>query len=691
MIVETLERDVRASAALVSQEITILASPDVVRSVILPYTDMPLAAVRETLIGNHLDASNYVEVQLPTRLDPTWVSRDFGPGIPYAQIHTHFSQAGYSTKTNTNTNRLIDGTTVDVMGCKGRGRFAPLGVTDQFLITNWSEGRRVIGQVYFDHRGMPKFDIISDVADTTSPTGVEIRFAVDQDKVGAVLAAVEALMQHVDPTVYNVEFTGHQPNVNLDKPEWHGNGWQLNGRQSTAKAVMGRIAYDVNSWQFYGTPAFELLQSGLQVKVPLGSIEVNDARESVVYSDKTKAAITAAVDAVKQEVHDTVFDSVNNAPTYWEACSAFSEVVDRWFNGTFGKLAFQWKGRDVKNVVLYDFEELPSVVAGDAAAAANTGTKFSGNTSIYHTTNRSLRRSSGNGNRLKFENAHRLPINPLKSTILIRDVETRASDIIAHWYASIQGDRPDVVYMLDASDPILQEKLDLLGNPPTTPLSTLPVPPKTQRTSSARSITKMKRFDTYHFIDDNVDLKQPAIYIKMHAGAYRPGSIEFKLPSVPAFPGTRLGIERACLIVRSHQAVTGNTDPIVAVPATLWDRIPKNGSWRTLEDAAADAALHYDSTPDIVTTTLAHYARGRAGYDTVEGSIPDYLFDKHYPAADSALLYLLQYGYYADIKFKFKKALLDDLAAAPLLRYLVRGNAPAADIQAYLKSCNVTI
>ena len=176
MIVKEKTFNVRASEPMTRQSVQLIHSAEFIRKVILPYTQPLLAAIRETLIGNHLDASTKVEVKLPTPLSPTWVSRDFGPGIPLEQFREFYSLAGYSTKRNANST-IVDGKSVEVIGHKGIGRFAPLAVSNQFLVTNWNSGRKVTGQVFFDRTEAVCFDILSDTL-SDEPTGVEIQFSL---------------------------------------------------------------------------------------------------------------------------------------------------------------------------------------------------------------------------------------------------------------------------------------------------------------------------------------------------------------------------------------------------------------------------------------------------------------------------------------------------------------------------------
>lgn len=355
MIVNKEQRNLQVSEALQRQHVTVKASAEVVRRVILPYTKFALAAVRET-INNAADASSRLDIQAPNTLDPTFRLRDYGPGIPQTQMVTFYREAGYSTKTQTNVNVLEDGTEVQVMGCKGVGRFAPLGVTDEFIIRNFNNGECLTGRVYFNDEAMPTFDII-DRSPSDEPSGVEISFAIDPRKTSEFIGALKQVLSGFEET-YQINWLGEPVEIPKLTAKFQGNGWWIGPGPGL---LMGRIIYNVDPGFFVNEDydIYLLFNYGkLVLRVPLGSIDVNDAREQVINNDKLIATVKTALNTLKTELVDKVNHEISTAATYWEACARFREIADRQLHGRLGTKGAKWNGKPVDVDVTYDLSGL---------------------------------------------------------------------------------------------------------------------------------------------------------------------------------------------------------------------------------------------------------------------------------------------------------------------------------------------
>ena len=341
MIVQPINRNVQVSDAMQRTRATMLASPEMLRRAILPYTKLELAAVRET-INNAADSSTKLAIQIPTILEPVVRIRDYGPGIPVAQIYNFYSVAGYSTKTQTNVTTDENGNEIHVMGCKGVGRFAPLGVTEQFTFHNYVDGRCIVGQVFFDSEGYPTVDILDD-SPSSEPSGVEISFAVDPKQTGEFRNAFHECLVNF-PDHYDISFLGEPIDVVKPQPKVSGTNWYLD---DDSGIIMGRIKYDVNAYELlsYSNQLYSMLNSGLVLRVPLGSIDVNDARESIVYNDRTKKAIQQAAATALAEYQASLDKAFANVTSHWDACILYSEMTSADSRFMFGQP--KWKGTQI--------------------------------------------------------------------------------------------------------------------------------------------------------------------------------------------------------------------------------------------------------------------------------------------------------------------------------------------------------
>jgi hypothetical protein len=118
-------------------------------------------AMREVNKGNEL------EVTVPTRLNPVFKVRDFGPGITPERMNGVFILYGNSTKRGTN------GQT----GGFGIGAKSPFAYTDSFTIVTFIDGikRAYVAHVGCNNQG--RLDLVS-TDQTDEPNGTEIQVAV---------------------------------------------------------------------------------------------------------------------------------------------------------------------------------------------------------------------------------------------------------------------------------------------------------------------------------------------------------------------------------------------------------------------------------------------------------------------------------------------------------------------------------
>jgi len=706
MQVPQLNRDVQVSPSVNRQQVTIKASADMVRRVILPYTNYALAAVRETVVGNAMDASTRVTLRMPTRFNPMWRSRDYGAGIPQQQMYTFYSMAGHSTKTTVNTQQLADGQTIAVMGCKGVGRFAPLGVTEQFLIRNFCEGREVVGQVYFDHEGHPVFDIISDQP-SSEPTGVEISFAVDINKIADFEAAVQQALRYV-PDYYQLEWEGDAPEIKRPEAKWKGPGWWLTNADSVA--IMGRIGYAIDPHQFGGKNV-PLLNAGIEFEVPLGSIDVNDAREQIIYNDRTKQAVNTALDNIRQTVLDSVYDSVANASTLWEATAAYEQTHSKLFSRGYGQSPqMQWKGQTLGHTIMYEAHKIAARVNNNITS---TNLTLSAPVAVSEFNIGMVESGWQRRSRLTLKYHGNLDVSPTGCKIVVVDTTVRVNDTILAWamalpassipsYNSYRGYTCDTILVLRKDHPHFDKMLDALGNPPASAItytSTMPLAPKATRLSNGqpRTVTTFEVFDhkVNNYVKQPVDRAKPAIFVHYYNNVPKNHR-----PVVKSNTPFGWDAEACHTNERIYRLLLADDPrPLVKVPGTVLDQIKKASSWVELHEALKAKLDELGKIPEFVEAYKTRaYISAKLQYSDWRTQV--LLHDEKLRAA-------LAPNKHYDIAYQLHNntsrnpivttktdtiKLLDDmLASAPLLQYLVAGSAPINEIVDYLKANNVQL
>lgn len=174
----------------------------------------------QEIISNARDAmrevgkDNTFEVIIPTRLNPTFRVRDFGPGISPDRMLNVFIKYGASTKRKSNNQT----------GGFGVGAKSPFAYSDSFSITTWLEG---VKRAYVAHLGLNNqgsLDLVS-TDKTDEPNGTEIQVAVRHDDLREFeLAIYRAIYFWADkPTVKGVSADwvlgsaqGHKVNESIE-------------------------------------------------------------------------------------------------------------------------------------------------------------------------------------------------------------------------------------------------------------------------------------------------------------------------------------------------------------------------------------------------------------------------------------------------------------------------------------------
>lgn len=633
MIVQPINRNVQVSDAMQRTRATMLASPEMLRRAILPYTKLELAAVRET-INNAADSSTNLAIQIPTKLEPVVRIRDYGPGIPAAQIYNFYSVAGYSTKTQVNTTHDENGNEIHVMGCKGVGRFAPLGVTEQFTFHNYVDGRCIVGQVFFDSEGYPTVDILDD-SPTGEPTGVEISFAVDPARIPAFRDAFHECLVNF-PDHYSVTFLGEPLDIIKPQPALHGTNWYFDEKPGI---IMGRIKYDVDASEFYVSSDSQLwtaFNHGLVLRVDLGSVDVNDARESIVYNDRTKTAIKNTAKTVFAEYQNRIDAAYATCANAWEAAALYGKMTNSDSRQVFGTPTF--KGKPVRSYVEFNVPEgdLVSVIQDSGRRNRRKSTATAGPSLPYWLTPR--------GRLAKNSSYH---LHPQQTLVILVDddkqylrrlaayVDDPNSDFKSKTCAHMIETRYrgyQAVFVYDAAK--LQLVLDALGGAPvhlkTSDLPPAPALPKQPRGPRAPvailPYVYNATYDQWNQATTQLDANDPNIlwcewedrkawvrYSELkHPTLYKIGTFKGGLLASPAKS-----------FVNRIKALTDDGYVFVALTKPLQAKVGKT-KWRYLSDVTESLVTKYIDQPEVRRAYALRYAMAKQSTPNVAAALIHY-------------------------------------------------------------------
>ena len=286
------------------------------------------------------------------------------------------------------------------IGCLGIGSKAPYAYTNSFTVTSINECKKYICIASKDKNGIPSLNIM-DSGYTDEPNGMEISFNVHSSDFNTFQTRAIEIYQYfpVLPTI-----TGGISAFNIVKPKTvvQGTGWKLIeklGRNDryTSNVVMGYVSYNIDpkyfsdntqqksTWGRYSSNTkvdeyAALLQLGLELHMPIGSIEMAISRESLEYTEYTINAIKAQLALVKTELKQLIDKEFDNCTSAWEARCLYTKLTDKLYNLNLVKdvVKLEWKGYDIsKQIVIFTDSHI-------SIYSVNNGVKSTRRCSTHH-------------------------------------------------------------------------------------------------------------------------------------------------------------------------------------------------------------------------------------------------------------------------------------------------------------------
>lgn len=277
------------------------------------YKDPELAVIRENFtngVDAHVRAGVRdvpVQITLPTWDKPNYIVTDFGIGMTEDDLLDVYSQYGESSKLGTN----------EEAGGFGIGAKSGLAIASQFTVVSVKDGMKSVGLIT-KSSGLPEINVLS-CNPTDEAPGTVVSIPVKD--IYAFNDKARNFFRYVDPASVLVD--GETPKYALDEAEvisnpkypdfkayakFNTNNWANNG---ASYLIMGNVPYlipeadiklalgntansDVNNHIMRMTKYF---------MVPIGSVDLVNSRESLMYTDKTneviKSYMTMFADSLK--------------------------------------------------------------------------------------------------------------------------------------------------------------------------------------------------------------------------------------------------------------------------------------------------------------------------------------------------------------------------------------------------------
>ena len=278
------------------------------------YSDKISAVLREVgcnAMDAHIVAGTPdlpIEVQLPTVLDSTLRIRDFGPGLDERQMIDTYTRYFKSDKRQSN----------ELIGGKGLGSKSPFSYIDSFNVAAVQEGEKRLYVAHIGPQGVPVLSLMArTAADADWAHGLEVSFPVKPKDVTEFHSKAASIFRwfRVLPRIIGGE-AAEAVKVVIDGETFALVPTDVSG----CRLLMGNVAYPIHRESVPGLSQVEdfLLQNGLVLKAPIGSVSPTAAREGLEYSPADRSALRKLLADAMGELRERLKTlALHEEPTEW--------------------------------------------------------------------------------------------------------------------------------------------------------------------------------------------------------------------------------------------------------------------------------------------------------------------------------------------------------------------------------------
>ena len=314
------------------------------------YSD-PIKAILQEISANAADShiragipERPFDVKLPNSIDPHFRVRDYGVSMTQEVIYDVYINYMKSDKTNTN----------DETGFFGIGSKTPLSYTDSFNVKTYLDGKMHLYTLGYNENNIPELNEFA-AHETDEENGVEISFAVkpeDFSKFSDKASHIYSFFT-VPPTIAGVASFATKTFTKL----LEGTNWFMfkDSRHDDSYVVMGNIAYPLSDEDIdvsYSSDYYNMINGGIVLEVPMGTVSMTPSREALEYNDTTIAYIKSRLDVVKKEMGHSVKVQIDNCSNLWQARLKAKEL-GRSLGWRCSQLIDldKWRGQDIPKII----------------------------------------------------------------------------------------------------------------------------------------------------------------------------------------------------------------------------------------------------------------------------------------------------------------------------------------------------
>lgn len=238
------------------------------------------------------------DLHLPTELEPFLSIRDYGKGLCHDDVMELYTTYFESTKTDSN----------DYVGALGLGSKSPFSYVRSFTVVSRHSGMEITYDAVIGADGLPTIARrASYPMNSYDPTGLEVIVPVKstsdaREFISKAPAVYAYYPVRPNLTGAKIAFTDH-------KVVLEGQGYRVTDRHSSARAVMGVVAYPISLAGLYpeikDAPAkiVQAVRGSLDIDFPMGALDITAGREELSYDPETIAALISRLETIYDELH----------------------------------------------------------------------------------------------------------------------------------------------------------------------------------------------------------------------------------------------------------------------------------------------------------------------------------------------------------------------------------------------------
>jgi len=331
MIIETKNKNIQ-SQGIAKQESCSIDQEDMryIASLLRNNYSNPLLATIREIVANALDVtkSKKVEIQLPTKIEPNFIVRDYGCGLSEEDMLGLYTKYGKSTKRDSN----------NAIGGFGIGRFAPLSYTDSFIVRSVHKGHKHSYIIRVDEHDDT---IVSQIESTSSSEsdGIYVQVGIKKEDISEFFKIFKKTLWYRKDAIKLLNESWGE--TSMGKPQESNEIFDLYSENrywedkshygDQPYVLMGGIPYKVNT-----NDEWYMFKQGVVYKAEIGEFKLHHSRESLEYNPQVKQALKKASEKMFDKLNSTLSSQMDVAENFYEASDIMWKALET-YKQRFGK------------------------------------------------------------------------------------------------------------------------------------------------------------------------------------------------------------------------------------------------------------------------------------------------------------------------------------------------------------------